>query len=880
MLRSARSRFIWLITATYGMLSVAWIILSDKLLFALAGDSDISAISTAKGIFFVSATVFLLYFALHFVPPEIVEGRVRSHGGHRIPRWAAYLFAAALSIAALAVREPLVGHFGERSLAILFMLPVLLGALVGGLGPGLLATAASVLGMDQLAMEPLFSLYVSAAQDRVHLAIVALNGVIVSLLVESLQHSLRQSEFRRQLLDSVISGTSDAIYVKDMQGRYLLANEAAARYVGRPIEELLGKSDSDIFPEETARRIMDMDRAILHAGHTSTHEEHVETGNGQALDFLVTKGPVLNARGQQSGLFGISHDITARKTSERELAQAAIVFESSHQGIMIVSPARHISRVNPAFSRITGYTLEEVLGKTPRALSSGVHGPRFYQQMWQDIDRAGFWSGEIWNRRKSGEIYAQLLSISVARGSDGAVQHYIGVFTDISELKAHEAALDRAIYYDALTGLPGRRLLVERLDKAVLRASASSKSLAVCFIDLDGFKEINDRLGHGAGDRFLIGVAEHLKAVLHGDDTLARLGGDEFVLLLQNLESVRECPSVLERILQAASRPVTVDGTSVATSASIGVCFYPDDHATPDTLLRHADQAMCQAKLAGKNRYHLFDPEHDRRAQAHRLQTGRLRTALEQQQFQLHYQPKVELATGRLLGVEALLRWQDPGHGLKAPAEFLSFITGSELELPLGQWIIDEAIAQAAAWAAQGLDIQVSINVGAGQLLAPGFCNRLEQVLARYPDLPAQRIELEILESAALADLEQAIEVLHCCRRAGVGFALDDFGTGYSSLTYLRKLPVQVIKIDQSFIRDMLSDSDDLSIVESVIHLATTFKLQAVAEGVETREHARRLLDMGCHHAQGYGIAMPMPAGQLPGWARQWAAGNNWLAAR
>ncbi len=881
MFKSARNRFIWLITASYAMLSLAWILLSDQWLFSMAADGDTRGISMAKGLSYVLVTALLLHRALGSVPAQLPEVATRmgsSRHQRRIPVWAACLLAVALSIATLAARERLAGHLGERSLALLFMLPVLLSALAGGLCAGLLATALTAVGTDHLAMPPLYSLYIADPHDRLHLAIVAFNGMVVSLLVESMQRSLRQSEFRRQLLDSIICGTTDAVFVKDMQGRYLLVNEAAARYVGRPASDMLGKSDVDIFTPETARRIHANDLAILGAHSASTQEERVETAEGGMRDFLVTKGPVLDARGAQTGLFGISRDITARKRSEQELAEAAIVFDSSHQAIMIVGPDMRIIRTNPAFSRITGYGQEEVRGKTPAMLSSGLHGPQFYQRMWADIHAAGFWTGEIWNRRRTGELYAELLSISVVRGADGSVRHYIGLFTDISELKAHEAALDRATYYDALTGLPNRRLLIDRLNQAVSHATGAGKSLAVCFIDLDGFKDINDRYGSSAGDRYLVGVAESLKSVLRGEDTLARLGGDEFVLLLQNLESAQECPAVLERVLQAARKPVLLDGASVSTSASIGVCFYPDDHAAPDTLLRHADQSMYLAKQAGKNRYHLFDPERDRKAQAHRLQIERLRTALGQRELLLHYQPKVHLGTGQLLGVEALLRWNDPEHGLRTPAEFLPFIDGSDLELPLGRWVIREAVAQAAAWAAQGLDIQVSINVGAGQLLAPGFPEELAQVLAQHPALPPWRIELEILESAALADLKQAIDVLSACRQTGVRFALDDFGTGYSSLTYLRKLPVQALKIDQSFVRDMLSDPDDLSIVDSLIKLATAFKLQAVAEGVETREHARQLLAMGCHQAQGYGLARPMPAAQLPPWARQWDAGGNWLA--
>ena len=427
-----------------------------------------------------------------------------------------------------------------------------------------------------------------------------------------------------------------------------------------------------------------------------------------------------------------------------------------------------------------------------------------------------------------------MLSISAAQGAGGEIEHYIGVFTDISHIKAHEAELERVTHYDLLTGLPNRRLLIDRLNQAMLRTAREGRSLAVCFLDLDGFKEINDLHGAAAGDALLVGVAAHLKSVLRSEDTLARLGGDEFVLLLSHIGSAEHCSTILDRVLEAASRPVPVQDRVLSVTASVGVSLYPDDQADPDLLLRHADQAMCVAKQAGRNRYQLFDPENDRKAHARRLQLGWLRQALEKGEFLLHYQPKVELGGGKLVGAEALLRWHDPRQGLRAPGEFLPFIAGSDLERPLGDWVIGEAVAQAARWFGQGLDLCVSINVSANQLLDGGFHAKMAQVLARHPDLPPHLIELEILESAAIADMEQAIQVMGQCRQLGIRFALDDFGTGYSSLTYLRKLPVQSLKIDQSFVRDMLADPDDLGIVEGVIQLASTFQLESVAEGVET----------------------------------------------
>ena len=854
MAKSARRRFIGLITVSYGLLAFAWIILSDKLLFALAGSADIGWLSVAKGLFFVLATDFLLFFALCSVPAAHSGGAsaiTQEMGPRRFPVWASYLFALAMSLAVLAASSTLASHFGERSLLLLFMLPVLVSALIGGLGPGLLATAFAAYSLDQTDGV--------AVRDWAQWGVVAVNGLAVSVLAETLQRSLRKANMQRQLLDSVISGTSDAVFVKDLRGRYLLVNRAAASLVGRQAEDIVGKDDFALFPFGIASAIRRKDQAVLRQ-EVATHEEQLTVEPGRTLDLLVTKGPVRNTAGHIAGLFGISRDITERKRFERELAQAAVVFDSSHQGIMVVDPARRITRVNPAFTRITGYAPEEVIGQTPRVLSSGLHGPEFYRQIWACIARDGFWHGEIWNRRKSGEIFAEMLSISAAQGAGGEIEHYIGVFTDISHIKAHEAELDRVTHYDLLTGLPNRRLLVERLNQAMLRTAREGRSLAVCFLDLDGFKEINDLHGVATGDALLVGVAEHLKSVLRSEDTLARLGGDEFVLLLSQIGSVEHCTSILDRVLEAASRPVPVQDRVLTVTASVGVSLYPDDQADPDLLLRHADQAMCVAKQAGRNRYQLFDPENDRKADARRLQLGWLRRALEQGEFLLHYQPKVELGGGKLVGAEALLRWHDPRQGLRSPAEFLPFIAGSDLERPLGDWVIGEAVAQAARWLDQGLDLCVSINVSANQLLDGGFHATMAQVLARHPELPPHLIELEILESAAIADMQQAIQVMGQCRQLGIRFALDDFGTGYSSLTYLRRLPVGTLKVDKSFIDDILADRVQGDLVGYIIDMAHTLNLSVVAEGVESEAQLEKLHEYDCDCIQGYVFSRALPA--------------------
>jgi diguanylate cyclase (GGDEF)-like protein/PAS domain S-box-containing protein len=615
-------------------------------------------------------------------------------------------------------------------------------------------------------------------------------------------------------------------------------------------------------------------------------------GKSDHLEFdyrLVTKagfeGTWVMARGRaverdQEGrptrIVGTLTDITERKKHELSQRDAATVFDNSYEGIMVISPAGLITRVNPAFTRISGYASEDVVGQSPGMLASDHEDRKFYEEIFRSLREKPFWSGEVWNRRKNGEIYAQLLSVSTVADSRDALQHYIGIFADISQIKAHEQELDRVAHYDPLTGTPNRRLLTDRMQQSLIRADRHQETLAVCYLDLDGFKEVNDQYGHKAGDDLLIGITHNLKSVLRSDDTLSRLGGDEFVLLLSDVGTPEECALILERIQVAIKTPITIDAHVIRVTGSIGVSLYPQDHSDVDALLRHADQAMYRAKESGKNRYHLFDPDSDQKAQQSRRRLDRLHTALQDQEFRLFYQPKVDLRTGAIVGMEALIRWQHPEEGLLSPAAFLPHVEGTTVDHPLGNWVIATALDQAAKWMQQGARIKVSVNVSAHHLLHPEFLDDLGSALGRHPGLPSDFLELEVLESVAISDMEQTVKVLLGCHRIGVQLALDDFGTGYSSLTYLRKLPVDSLKIDQSFVRDMLTDLEDHGIVEAVIRLATALDRQVIAEGVESLAHGAALLKLGCTLAQGYGIARPMPGSDVLAWAEQWTAQRAW----
>lgn len=565
----------------------------------------------------------------------------------------------------------------------------------------------------------------------------------------------------------------------------------------------------------------------------------------------------------------------AQRAAEESLRLHATAFQNAHDGITLTDAAGNILDVNPAFTRITGFARDEAIGRNPRVLKSGRHDAGFYAAMWRSINETGSWRGEIWNRNKYGEIYPELLSISVVRDTQGAPTNYVAVFADISRFKAQEKQLARMAYYDALTDLPNRVLLSDRLTQGIQQTRRTQTLMAVCYLDLDGFKAINDNLGHEAGDRLLVEMAARLKAALRGGDTVARLGGDEFVLLLLGLASTDECAQAIERLLAAIVKPVLLDEHAIAVSASIGVALFPQDDSDADTLLRHADQAMYQAKQEGKNRYRIFDVALDQSNRTQRDRLAELRDALARGEFVLHYQPKVNLRLGSVVGLEALIRWNCPERGLVAPGEFLPLMENDDLILEVGEWAIATAMAQMERWQSSGLALPVSVNVAGRQLQAPGFGERLKRLLGAHPAVAGQ-LELEILETTAIEDIAQTSRILEECRELGVGFALDDFGTGFSSLTYLKRLPANTIKIDQSFVRDMLNDANNLAIVHGVIGLTDAFQRQAIAEGVETAEHGRMLIQLNCELAQGYGIARPMPAEEIPAWAARWRPAPSW----
>jgi diguanylate cyclase (GGDEF)-like protein/PAS domain S-box-containing protein len=690
-------------------------------------------------------------------------------------------------------------------------------------------------------------------------------------LVEEQAAKLVQGE---ELLRTLIEAIPDAIQFKDGEGRWLESNSAARAAFGLDLPTSQGRSDVEL----SGLAAPQFRAALLQCSHTDeqawqakqpSRVVEVMEGGGGKMTFDVIKVPLFNDDGSRKGLVIVGRDVSEIKRAEEALRVNASVFDNSQEAIVITDADNVIVDVNPAFSRITGYARDEVLGRDPRLLSSGRQDRAFYAAMWQTLQEQHVWRGEIWNRRKNGEVYAELLSISAICDDAGKVQRYVGVFSDITYFKDHEAELSRVANFDALTGVPNRRLLADRLNQSIAHVQRSGKSLAVCYIDLDGFKDVNDRYGHETGDRLLVDITRRLQEVLRAGDTLARLGGDEFVVLFNDLQQEAECLHILDRVMQTIAAPVQFGGPQISVSASIGVTFYPDDDEDGDTLMRHADQAMYIAKQSGKNRYHLYDPKHDKRVRSLHESRKRIRQGLDDGEFELYYQPKLELATNRVVGVEALIRWNHPEQGLLAPAEFLPLIENSELDCQLGDWVIDTALAQLDAWHRLGLALEVGVNISARHLQSADFVAELRRKLERYPDLPRGSLQIEVLETTALEDMGQSSEVIEACRELGVSFALDDFGTGYSSLVYLSKLGAETLKIDQSFVQGMQTNTGDHAIVKGVIALANTFGRETVAEGVEDGKLVQPLSELGCRYGQGYSIARPMPAGEFLAWFRK-----------
>lgn len=605
-------------------------------------------------------------------------------------------------------------------------------------------------------------------------------------------------------------------------------------------------------------------------------ELRMMTSEGWRWFDLCGQVPARRADGRPTRLAFALDDVTERRTSADREHLSASLFQHLHEGLLITDAQMRVLDVNPTYLKILGNTREELIGQIPPLLqTSATDGskPSQHASMWSSLQAQGSWRGELAERRRDGEPCILQVTISAVRGPDTLARYHVLVISDITEQRRQRDRLERQAHYDELTRLPNRAHLGQLLAEGMAATERDNCLLAVCYIDLDHFKPVNDRYGHAAGDRLLVELSRRLRSALRShpvwSDRAARLGGDEFALLLR-AKSVEEVRLAVERVLRVASLPYVVDDEAdpVTVTASIGATIYPIDRSDPDTLLRHADHAMYGAKQTGRNGYLIFDPEHNRRAEERIIAITRVQDALAQNELVLHYQPKVDMRRGVVLGVEALLRWNHPVEGLIAPGMFMPIIESTGLSAKVGDWVLDQALAQLAQWQEAGMSLSLSVNVSARHLQEPDFAHRLSELIAKHGRTLGTSLELEVLETAALVDVAHTSSLLERCRKLGVRFALDDFGTGYSTLSYLKRLPVDVLKIDRTFVHNMLEDRQDLAIVEGVIGLARTFHCSVIAEGVETAAQARLLLDLGCDIGQGHGIAVPMAAHQVHEWVR------------
>lgn len=558
----------------------------------------------------------------------------------------------------------------------------------------------------------------------------------------------------------------------------------------------------------------------------------------------------------------VSRQIGERNATLAELELSARVFEDGLQAIMITDAQGHILRVNGMFTELTGYVADEVVGFTPARLRSDHHPGEFFDEMWRQLRETGRWTGEVWNRRKSGELFASWESISALRDAQGRTYGYIAMFQDVTDQKASSERIFQLAHYDPLTRLPNRQLFADRVEHAILRAAQGQGQHALLFIDLDQFKRINDTAGHYSGDRLLMEVARRLQTCLRANDTVGRLGGDEFAVLMEDVADPLEVERVSERILTALAQPVRLDGRDWYIGASIGISLHPRDGDDLETLLKNADTAMYRAKSEGRNRFRFFNSAMAEQAALAVARDTALRLALENRGFTLHFQPQICLSSHRIVGVEALLRWPR-ADGLVSPAEFIPWAEESGLIIPIGRWVLTTACAQIADLRRRlGHPLRLAVNISAVELSQPDFLDQVDAALAAA-GLPPEALELEITESAAMTDIQHGRTLFDTLAGRGIALAIDDFGTGHSSLAYLKQLPVDCLKIDRSFVRDTPGDREDCAIVRTIISMSRTLNLRVVAEGVETREQLDFLRDEGCDVVQGWYFARPLPLAEL-----------------
>lgn len=669
---------------------------------------------------------------------------------------------------------------------------------------------------------------------------------------ERAECAVREAHGRVQ---AVVDNLPVVLWAVDREGMFTLSEGRGLKAVGVRPGEVVGQSVYELYGEHHPL-VSAVGKALAGQATSSTVEI-----NGTAFETLHS--PQKDASGEIVGALGVSIDITERNRAEERLHLANKMVESTAEGIVVTDRELRVVWANPAFSAITGYAQEEVMGKKISFLQSGRHDRAFYAAMWDRISNTGSWQGEIWNRAKNGKVFPEWLNIAAVRNDLGEVTHYVGIFTDISVYKASQDELERLANYDKLTGLPNRNLFHDRLQHALDRANRLGQPLAVMFVDLDNFKMVNDTLGHDAGDLLLQIVGQRLLDCLREEDTVARFGGDEFVALVEEVQEPDLLSSMAGRMVESLAAPLDIRGHEVFITPSIGVALYPDDGRDAAALLKNADTAMYQAKDQGKNGYRFFTREMNRRTSERMSLENALRRALEKGELALVYQPQVDIATGRTIGLEALLRWHHPERGLVPPGVFIPIAEACGLILPIGEWVLETACREICVMQQGGMSpLRVGINLSARQFRHKDLVSMVRDAIRRAAGNP-EGLELEITESAVMDDADAAVRTLNDLKDLGIHLAIDDFGTGYSSLSYLKRFPIDRLKIDQAFVGDLPHDGDDAAIATAIITMGHSLKMKVIAEGVETMEQLDFLAAHGCDEAQGYYFSRPRPWQEL-----------------
>ncbi len=699
----------------------------------------------------------------------------------------------------------------------------------------------------------------------------ALTGLFVLfglILLIGRQRNVDEHDRQKRLLDSeqnlrALADNANVGILVSFQTRHVFANKMAAKMLHYTVEELLETNIPDIVHPKERDKVSDRQRRRM-AGESipGFYETLLVTKNGVSLPVLLTASKTAWMGQPASMVF--FRDISEDKRAESQMRKLSHAIEQAADAVMITDRQGNIEYINPAFTTITGYTAEDAIGRRPDLKKSGIQGPAFYRQLWDTILSGEVFSDVFVNRRKDGTLYYEEQTITPLRNDDGNITNFVATGRDISERMAIQERLQHMAHHDALTELPNRTLFIDRLKQALARARWNKRTLAVMFLDLDRFKQINDSLGHETGDQLLGNFARRIEANLRDGDTVARFGGDEFVILLNDIANINDIGEIAEKTLAVFNEAFTIAGRELTITASIGISVFPYDGEESQLLMQNADTAMYRAKENGKNNFQFYSKEMSHRALQRLNMENALRHALERDEFTLHYQPIIDIGSGRAIGAEALLRWSHPQHGAVPPAEFIPLLEDTGLIIPVGEWILRKACEQAMSWSGESAKSYITVNFSGRQLTASGMLEAIQNTLADT-GLPPRRLVLEITESFLMKNIDTATFNLTQLADQGIGVAIDDFGIGYSSLSYLKRLPISILKIDRSFIRDLTTDPDDASIVSATIALANNLKLVVVAEGVETTEQLHILRSFGCMTMQGYFFSRPVPAGAIGG---------------